>query len=40
MQESSVVFPQPEAPIATTKSPAFMLRFTRASASTIPSRVA
>ena len=36
MHESSVVLPQPEAPIATTKSPSRIARLTFASASTVP----
>jgi len=36
MQESNVVFPQPEAPSATTKSPGSSARSTLESASVVP----
>ena len=40
MHESSVVLPQPDAPIATTKSPSRIVRLTLESASTVPVFVA
>ncbi len=40
MHESSVVFPQPDDPMATTKSPSRIVRLTFDSASTVPVLVA